>query len=634
MTSTTEDRRFGVNSGQAIKVPCKAATTAPITLDGEQTIDGIACTSGDRVLVKDQADASENGIYVVDTGAWSRAPDFDGADDVVQGTMVRIVSGTQSGDTLWGVTTSGTITPGTTELAFTTAIAVVVTDNLNFVQTTSSDIKGIVYKDNMRFLHDFKHSTGDTVAPDGFNTFVGLEAGNFTMGSTATNVAHGSYNVAVGYRALLFNTTGESNVAVGYRALQDNTTGDYNIGIGRRANHENITGSSNVAVGHGSLFTNTAGSSNIAIGYQSLYSLTTANTNVAVGHASQYSLTTGSNNTAIGDNAARNNTTGIQNVSVGAGCMFNNTGSQNVSMGYQSLYANTGARNVASGQQAFRFNTSGNDGVAAGYRALYNNTTGSNNVALGSQALFTNTTAAQGVAVGYQALYTNNGAANTAAGYTALKANTSGANGTAVGAGALALSTTGDSNTGIGSNALGSNTTGSTNTAVGTDALDLLQSAAAAQTLVNCSGLGYQAAVSGDNQVQLGNSATTTYVYGTVQNRSDERDKADIRDTELGIDFIMKLRPVDYKWDMREDYPGRVRDGTKKRNRYHHGFIAQEVQALGEFGGLQDHSINGGCDVMSLGYDEFIAPLIKAVQQQQQVIEALTSRLEQLEKES
>src|SRR3546814_13145999 len=60
--------------------------------------------------------------------------------------------------------------------------------------------------------------------------------------------------------------------------------------------------------------------------------------------------------------------------------------------------------------------------------------------------------------------------------------------------------------------------------------------------------------ISGANQVQLGDSATTSYVYGTVQNRSDARDKADIRDTQLGLDFIKALRPVDYRWDMREDY--------------------------------------------------------------------------------
>src|SRR5699024_10785567 len=116
------------------------------------------------------------------------------------------------------------------------------------------------------------------------------------------------------------------------------------------------------------------------------------------------------------------------------------------------------------------------------------------------------------------------------------------------------------------------------------------------------------------------NSATTAHVAGTVQNRADARDKADVRDTILGLDFIEKLRPVDYRWDMREDYEDGQRDGSKKRDRFHHGVIAQELRdacasAGVEFGGLQDHSVNGGEDVLSIGYDELIGPLIKAVQE-------------------
>ena len=55
----------------------------------------------------------------------------------------------------------------------------------------------------------------------------------------------------------------------------------------------------------------------------------------------------------------------------------------------------------------------------------------------------------------------------------------------------------------------------------------------------------------------------TTYVYGTVQNRSDSRDKADVRDTVLGLDFINKLRPVDFKWDLREQYIDHVSEGKR-----------------------------------------------------------------------
>lgn len=197
-------------------------------------------------------------------------------------------------------------------------------------------------------------------------------------------------------------------------------------------------------------------------------------------------------------------------------------------------------------------------------------------------------------------------------------------------------STIGDGNTGIGNFTLVV-AAGSNNTAVGYWSLTNMG------VFDNCSGLGYQANVTGSNQVQLGNSSTTTYVYGTVQNRSDKRDKADIKDTSLGLNFINLLRPVDFKWNLREDYlsPGEKlskaqNDGSKIRKRYHHGFVAQEVKQVMEdldidFGGYQDHKLMGGEDVLSLGYDEIIAPLVKAVQELSAQVETLTEKLKEME---
>jgi len=116
VTSVVTTIRRGVNSSRAVKVPCIAATTANITLSGEQTIDGVACVAGNRVLVKDQTDASENGIYAVDTSAWGREPDWDGTYDVVKGTYVYVSGGTV-GNNFWQVTTADPITIGTTDVA-------------------------------------------------------------------------------------------------------------------------------------------------------------------------------------------------------------------------------------------------------------------------------------------------------------------------------------------------------------------------------------------------------------------------------------------------------------------------------------------------------------------------------------
>lgn len=119
---TTIDRRYGVAEGVAVKAPCVCATTANITLAGTQTIDGVAVVADDRVLVKDQTTGSQNGIYDVSSGNWTRAKDFDGAYDIVQGTRVWVNSGSISANTEYVVTTSGTITIDSTSIAFSSLL--------------------------------------------------------------------------------------------------------------------------------------------------------------------------------------------------------------------------------------------------------------------------------------------------------------------------------------------------------------------------------------------------------------------------------------------------------------------------------------------------------------------------------
>src|SRR5699024_2560761 len=97
------------------------ATTGNITLSGIQTIDGIAVVANDRVLVKSQTNASENGVYDVKSGDWVRSSDFDsvGAGEVEQGASFFVEDGTNNNATGWTLATGGTITLGTTNLVFT-----------------------------------------------------------------------------------------------------------------------------------------------------------------------------------------------------------------------------------------------------------------------------------------------------------------------------------------------------------------------------------------------------------------------------------------------------------------------------------------------------------------------------------
>lgn len=101
--TTMVDRLAGASSGLSQKAPSRVATTANITLSGFFAIDGVTPTSSEhpdlrRILVKNQTDAAANGIYIMDTGPWERAKDFDGINDIRQGTYVYAFGGsTQSG---------------------------------------------------------------------------------------------------------------------------------------------------------------------------------------------------------------------------------------------------------------------------------------------------------------------------------------------------------------------------------------------------------------------------------------------------------------------------------------------------------------------------------------------------------
>lgn len=104
--------------GLDIKDSVRVATTANITLSGTQTIDGVALVATNRVLVKNQTTGSENGIWVVASGAWSRATDADNGTKLTSGAFVFVEEGTQE-NSGWVLTTDGAITVGTTSLAWT-----------------------------------------------------------------------------------------------------------------------------------------------------------------------------------------------------------------------------------------------------------------------------------------------------------------------------------------------------------------------------------------------------------------------------------------------------------------------------------------------------------------------------------
>ncbi len=101
--------------GLAPKDSVRAATTADISLTGTQTIDGVALQAGDRVLVKNQSTASQNGIYVVAAGAWDRAADASTWNELISA-YVFVEEGTINGDNGYLITVNAGGTLGVTDV--------------------------------------------------------------------------------------------------------------------------------------------------------------------------------------------------------------------------------------------------------------------------------------------------------------------------------------------------------------------------------------------------------------------------------------------------------------------------------------------------------------------------------------
>lgn len=275
-----------------------------------------------------------------------------------------------------------------------------------------------------------------------------------------------------------------------------------------------------------------------------------------------------------------------------------------IPMGSSKPIYTFGLGNLFVGEGAGNRTMTGSDNTGIGYYVLPANTTGISNTASGSLALSANTTGSYNTASGQYTLGSNiGGADNTASGWAALYANTTGVYNTASGSSALQYNATGSYNTAIGGYAGYSNITGSNNTFIGDNA------DAGSSNLSNVTAIGVGATPTASNSVRIGNGLVTL-ISGQVQLTvaSDMRNKKDIQNITQGLDFIKALRPVEY----------RMNQGN---NRVDFGFLAQDIETL--LG--TDYNVLGiGGDkdrTLSLRYTDFIAPMVKAMQEQQEIIE-------------
>ncbi len=447
---------------------------------------------------------------------------------------------------------------------------------LRLENTTSSSV-GILFKGTDRFLHNY-------AAPgtNGCNTFLGILSGNFAMTGSGTQC---SYNTAIGNASLYANTTGSENTGVGHGSLYTNASGAYNTALGTASLFLNTTGANNTAVGRSSLYHNTTGEYNTALGCVSSYYNTTGSRNTAVGYGSLYTNTTGNFNTAVGY----------------ASLTFNTTGFSNTAMGYSSLYTNsTGYDNTAVGDSSLYSNTTGFDNTAVGYSSLYSNTTGANNTAVGIYSLHGNTT----------------GEFNTAVGRSSLYDNTTGAFNTALGFATLAYNKTGGLNTIVGALAGGSFNLGQNNTIIGYNA--------------------QPSSADVSNQITLGNSSVTSLrcQVTSITALSDARDKKNINDLSLGIDFLMKLKPRLFNWDKREWYEDNKSDGSKMQKTPTAGFIAQELDEVQtkENAEWLDLVLKNNPEKLETTPGNLLPVMVKAIQELKAENNALKDKLEKFER--
>ena len=483
------------------------------------------------------------------------------------------------------------------------------------------------------------HHSGDIITGL-YNSFFGYETGLVSTSAYR--------NIFIGYQAGYDNTTADENNFIGYQAGFNNTTGNRNNFIGYRAGYTNSTGIRNTFVGTGAGFGNVDGNYNSLYGYYSGYAATLDNNNVIMGYYSGYDADNANSCVMIGSNSGMYADNSTDCVFLGTSAGFNNNIGNNVFIGTESGYANT----------------TGQYNVFIGYNAGNNNTTASNLTGIGNNALLSNTTGEDNTAVGEGTLESNTtGARNIATGSCALKMLITGNNNAAYGAGAL-RNNNGSDNTAIGYLA-GYNATGSGCVLIGRYA-------------------GYNETNS--NRLYIDNSSTTSpLIYGQFDNNrvgiNDGAPSANLHikqygtgeegfaiendgttstwSWEIGTNFLnlaFNGTNVGY-WNNASGAYIATSDKTLKKDivienepvlnkvlklelvsyRLNHadpnsqkiiGFIAQDVQTL--FPEIIQHNENGN---LGLNYDDFGILSIKAIQEQQLMIEELKEEIKILHNE-
>ncbi|WP_033961976.1 tail fiber domain-containing protein [Psychroserpens jangbogonensis] len=401
-------------------------------------------------------------------------------------------------------------------------------------------------------------------------------------------------------------TTGNADIVDGTNFL--GTTNNIDVAFRRNSAAAGKIGDSNTSYGVGAANTG-VGIQNTAFGVNTLLSKTNGSANTAIGWSTLSGLGTYDNVTALGFEAGNSNTASNGTL-IGFQAGANNQGDRFLALGFQAGTNNRAANNIAIGTNALDNHLSNASGQNIGI--------GTNAMGGGSGS---GTTVSQNVAIGFGAGQSIQSINNVAVGNNAMLQVTSGQANVAIGSGAMTQGNTGF-NTAIGTEAL-FNASGNNNVAIGYQAARtnaagsnsvIIGYQANASNLANTVCVGFQATATASNQIQLGNAAISTarvQVGWTIT--SDRRFKSNIETSELGLDFIKTLRPVSYF----------RKNADNKKTEY--GFIAQELEQALKNAGASNNGIilKDAAGMYGVRYNDFIPMTVKAVQEQQELIEEL-----------
>jgi len=476
------------------------------------------------------------------------------------------------------------------------------------------------------------HTTGGRNIAIGYGAMDDTDAGSNSLGSSDNifmghNAGGGTWtdadsnrNVTLGNYTMDAATAGAlDNVAVGHYALSSITSGDFNTAIGSNAGLSITTGADNVVIGYlagdtmtdtgntvligksaGQAINNSSSNYTIAIGFNALQNLTNGHSNIGIGGQTQTGISTGDGNITLGYgtmddfNAGANSGNSSGNIAIGTSAM----GGTATNVACNDNIA-IGSNTMAAALDGALYN------IAIGVTSLNDLTTGDKNVSIGNNALQKLTTGEGNVAIGYDAGGDGGSAALTGGGNTLI----------GKGAGAV-IQGAAHSNTFIGGVAGNITSTGVENTTLGynTD----IQDATATNQIV----IGNNLTGTKDNAVFIGND--TSHIENdfnsdaTWNHSSDIRQKKEIQNETLGLDFINDIRPVKYKHKSPSEFPkewSAYNPDDKEPmggDKVIHGLIAQEVkealdkQNIDTFGGWSES--NDGRQMVS--FESFVLPLI------------------------